>query len=497
MRKVIEPQTKFGQVNIENITIDCKSRDDIPKILLGLQHIYKTPDLRDRIFAILKNIIPERKGANVQGKVDPQNGRPGMEQWKILVLGVLRLGLNSDYDRIQELANNHNTIRQMLGHSGWDDKFYYELQTIKDNLHLFTPEILDEINQEVIYAGHRLLKKTGEPISTRADSFVVETNIHYPTDINLLFDAVRKMIEICMQLSNKQGITTWRQGAYQIRRFKKLYRKIQKTKHSTAKDPEKKLIRQELIKELHQTYITDAKNYITTVQETKIALIIAKCQDKLLIKIDEYIIHAQRQIDQINRRVLLGETIPHKEKVFSIFQPHTEWISKGKAGVSVEFGLPVSIVEDSDGFILYHEVMEKTVDSAITISLAKATKERFSEIVSMSFDKGYHSLPNQKALAEIIDLPVLPRKGRRSKEDQQRESNPEFIHLRRKHSAVESAINALEVHGLDFCPDSGIEGFKRYIALAVVGKNMHQLGAILRKQELVRQRRRRSHLKAA
>lgn len=82
-----------------------------------------------------------------------------MEQWKILVLGVLRLGLNIDYDRLQELANQHSTLRQMLGHSDWADESYYELQTLKDNLSLFTPEILDRINQEVVLAGHQALKK--------------------------------------------------------------------------------------------------------------------------------------------------------------------------------------------------------------------------------------------------------------------------------------------------------------------------------------------------
>ena len=106
------------------------------------------------MFAILAEVVP----AGVNGQADTNTGRPGMEQWKILVLGVLRLGLNADYDRIHELANEHKTIRQMLGHSGWadgeDDR--YGLQTIKDNLRLFTPEILERINQEVVRAGHAL-----------------------------------------------------------------------------------------------------------------------------------------------------------------------------------------------------------------------------------------------------------------------------------------------------------------------------------------------------
>lgn len=158
MRSVIQPQLKFGETDIAAIVLDPKSRDDIPQLLRGLQYIYTEIDLRQRVFAILEEVMPAR--ADGKGKASRQTGRPGMEQWKILVLGVLRLGLNVDYDRIQELANQHKTIRQMLGHSDWLDEQEYELQTIRDNVSLFTPEILDRINQEVINAGHSLLKKT-------------------------------------------------------------------------------------------------------------------------------------------------------------------------------------------------------------------------------------------------------------------------------------------------------------------------------------------------
>ena len=151
MRQVINPQLQFGEVDIGAIELDPKSRDDIPQLLRGLQYIYTTPELRARVFAILQEVVP----AGVNGQADTSTGRPGMEQWKILVLGALRLGLNADYDRIHELANAHKTIRQMLGHSDWaeGEEDRYQLQTIKDNLRLFTPEILDRINQEVVAPG--------------------------------------------------------------------------------------------------------------------------------------------------------------------------------------------------------------------------------------------------------------------------------------------------------------------------------------------------------
>ena len=194
MREIIDPQLKLGEDDIAAIVWIRASRDDIPQLLRGLQHIYTTPQVREPVFAILAEVRPP--GSGEDGKASPETGRPGLSQWAILVLGVLRLGLNADYDRILELANQHTTLRKMLGHADWADDTTYTLQTLKDNVRLFTPELLDRINQEVVGAGHALVKKSpDESLAVRCDSFVVETHVHYPTDINLLYDAVRKAIE--------------------------------------------------------------------------------------------------------------------------------------------------------------------------------------------------------------------------------------------------------------------------------------------------------------
>jgi len=97
MRHVIDAQRQFGQVDIADIVFDPKSRDDIPQLLRGLQHLYTEPAVRERVFASLAEVLPERAGGD--GLASPDTGRPGMPQWTILVLGTLRLGLNADYDR--------------------------------------------------------------------------------------------------------------------------------------------------------------------------------------------------------------------------------------------------------------------------------------------------------------------------------------------------------------------------------------------------------------
>lgn len=146
-----QDEIMLGEIDISQIKIDAKSRDDIPQILRGLQYLYTDTKIREKLFVALEKIIP--------ANVDRANGRPGMSLWRIFVLGVLRLDLNCDYDRLQSLANNYKTLREMLGHGVLEENYYYELQTLKDNVRLLTPEILAEINQVVVESGHKLIKK--------------------------------------------------------------------------------------------------------------------------------------------------------------------------------------------------------------------------------------------------------------------------------------------------------------------------------------------------
>lgn len=326
----------------------------------------------------------------------------------------------------------------------------------------------------------------------RCDSFVVETDVHYPTDINLLFDAVRKMIQIAAVICRDLRMTSWRQYAYNIRYFKKLYRKAQQLKHSTSKDEDKKAQRDQLIINAHKIYIESAEQFIRKAIWT--IEIIESCDPKILGELEGlkyYINRATWQVDLIRRRVIQGEKIPHGDKVFSIFEPHTEWISKGKAGVPQELGLRVCILEDQYGLILHHHVMEKQTDDQITVSMVNAAQSKFPNLRGCSFDKGFYSPYNKEVLRKKLDILVLPKKGKLNKIEREEETSAIFVQTKRKHSAVESAINALENHGLDQCPDYGIVGFKRYVSLSVLARNLQIIGHHIQQKELRRIQRRR------
>ena len=114
--------------------------------------------------------------------------------------------------------------------------------------------------------------------------------------------------------------------------------------------------------------------------------------------IEGLVAHARRQIDQVERRLLRGETIPHEEKVFSIFEEHTRWVSKGKAGTPVELGVPVALIEDQYQFVLHHEVLWQGSDVDVAVPLVQAAQARYAELRACSFDRGFHR-PGQSGRA--------------------------------------------------------------------------------------------------
>lgn len=488
MRKIINLQMEFWKKDIADIEFDPQSRDEIPKLLIGLQHIYRTTAIREEVANVLKHIVPRK---------NHQTGRPGMDLWKILVLGTLRLNCNWDYDKVQEIANNHHKVRQMLGHAETDFDSRYPLQTIRDNLPLLSPTVLDQINQIVVKAGHSLITtKQSQQLRGSCDSFVVETDVHFPTDVNLLFDATRKMIELIAVICSEIGVTAWRQSHHNMMKAKGLLRQIQKLKHSTSKDDTKRAKRDKLIADAHLHYSDVCLGFMLRVKGTIAILrdlsLLSPSQDFRLMRIEEYVSHAERQIDQIRRRVVLDEKIPHAEKVFSLFEPHTEWISKGKAGVRQELGLAVCVLKDQYGFILHHRVLERQTDVKVAVNVTQGAKDRFPNLTGCSYDKGFYSPDNRRQLGDILDCVVLPKKGRLSAKDKDVEQSEEFTEYRRKHSAVESSINALENHGLDCCRDHGIGGFKRYVALSVVARNIQIMGHLIQQKERRRQQRRKA-----
>lgn len=277
-----------------------------------------------------------------------------------------------------------------------DEDEQYRLQTIKDNVQLFTPQVLDGINQIVVKAGHRELGVEEAALAGRCDSFVVETDVDYPTDTKLLVDAIRQVIQLSGQAAAEHGLSGWRQYEYNYRCIRTLYRRAQKLTPSRSKDEAKIEARRGQIILAHEALMERCEHFLERAKGTVEELRAIPWSAKSGEEIERFIAHAERQLDQIRRRVIEGEKIPHEEKVFSVFEEHTEWISKGKAGVPVELGLRVCIVEDTLGFVLHHQVLEKQTEEKVAVAMVKAAQARFPTLDQCSFDKGFYTADNRE-----------------------------------------------------------------------------------------------------
>lgn len=350
----------------------------------------------------------------------------------------------------------------------------------------FSPKMfLKKIHSEVVNVGYEFCGIEG-PVDSRADSFVLESNVHFPSDTGLMLDGISSLIRLVKNACQKYGLPGWREHKSLFKKIKRLRRLCQLSKKSTSKKDE--VIAKKQIEQSHlsQDYATAVAKVIAKAQASLAEIKKHPNSLKISEKIEFFIAETKKASNQLIRRVVNGEKIPHSEKTFSLHESYTEWISKGKAGVAQELGVRVAIVEGDKGFILHWNTMFNNTDDKIAVSLMEETKALFPTLKSGSFDKGFYTPQNGPDLKKVLDVVILPKKGKMNAEEKAEASTPEYRHLRSYHSRIESAINCLENHGLDRCRDKGKDAFENYVALAVVARNILQIGLLVR-EKLIRE----------
>ncbi len=160
----------------------------------------------------------------------------------------------------------------------------------------------------------------------------------------------------------------------------------------------------------YMDYLKHCNHIIVKGQTTLSLLGKRSIDDNSLEQLNWFIQQGARQIHLIIRRVFEDQVIPHNEKIFSLFEPHTEWISKGKARVPVELGLRVCVLQDQFGFTLHHCVMVRETDEQMAVPMAKEAQQRFPSMNQISYDKGFWSPDNLSDLNAFLDRTLLPKK---------------------------------------------------------------------------------------
>lgn len=468
MRQSYSNQLRMDCVSIENVPLNLDCRHEIIPLLAGLQHVYSDVELRQLVTNLIGNDV------NSESRTDI--GRTGYSYWQIAVLGIVRLGCNLNYDQLQDLCENHRALRGILGVGEWDST-RFGFKRIRDSLSLIKPSTLEAISQLIVQLGQNLHGAARD--SVRADSFVIETNIHYPTESSLIWDGLRKLLPVSQELASSLKLKGWRQWRHQLKQIKQDVREIARL--SASEDPK-------VIARVYPAYgkllkrVGSLLDRIRNLQKVAEKSPLDATQDLQSKQVKHWYSLTSRVVDTAFRRTQLGEKVPNADKLFSIFESHTQLYRRGKAGQPNQFGRMVMVYEDAAGFISHYYLMGRNeLDSQVVVEQTQiAQRKHEGQIADASFDRGYYSPDNQTRLESIVTHPCLPPRHRNQYAQWLKQASDRLQESRKRHSGIESAIGALQSgNGLSRCRDRGEEGLARYLGFAVLARNLHVLGKLL------------------
>jgi IS5 family transposase len=286
-------------------------------------------------------------------------------------------------------------------------------------------------------------------------------------------------------LAEEHSLPGWRQHQHLLTNVKDLVRRIGRAARAKKlgadrfKPGYEKLLTlaEDLLKRARQ--LLQARAFQIGIADLDMLTAVAGSPEKELL---HYVQLTQKVCGTARRRVLLGETVPNEDKIFSIFEPHTELIIRGKQPDPIQYGHKVLVIEDAVGFICHYEVMGNGVlDQDVVVPvMSKLQKRLGGKIERASFDRAFHTPANQEKLAELVTHPCIPKKGQTLGRQQQEDATVEFRQARQNHPGVESAIGALQCgNGQERCRDRSKRGYERYVGLGILGRNLHVLGKLL------------------
>ena len=477
MRIPHQEQLRLDCPPVDQVELNYECRAAMIPILRGLQHLYSRSDFRNQALELV--------GKDILGDAAPDVGRDGMSFWQVLVLAAVRLGCNFTYDQLQDLAENHRALLQVMQVGSWEEASF-DWRRIRDNLCKVRPETIDKINELIVSAGHELQPTAAERV--RGDSFVAETNVHWPTESSLILDGLTKILLLAPAFAKALGVAGWRQ-------HKSLLRKAQQAARAIVRVRKGKNFQQRLQCAYQQLF-----DIVELVLPRTQALLDASMGSLPIDSDGSPEMESCKKFQELvywhsvtshlygtaRRRILEGEQVPNDDKLFSVFEPDTELIKRGKVPQPIEFGHSVLVVEDGAGFICHYRVLPlRTDDRSVLIPEMEQLQARLGGRIRVaSFDRGFHSPENQEKLAELLTHPCLPMPGAKQSARQEAQASVEFREARQRHSGIESAIGALQAgNGLERCRDHSSIGFKRYVALGILGRNIWVLGKMLLAQE--------------
>jgi IS5 family transposase len=336
----------------------------------------------------------------------------------------------------------------------------------------FLSKAFGSLSEETWQAMNRALSRyatkenkiTGEKL--RLDTTVYETNIHYPTDGSLLWDSFRTLARILKRVQKEFPEPEFRHR-YHVKKVKKLSYFIARNGRSKNKSKRRK------VKRVYRTLIGRVRWIVGVAEEI---LHMFEWDNSQAKELAHYIALVHRIIDQAEKRVFEGIILPANEKVYSLFEEHTELLIRGKARKPVEFGHKVLLAQTKEKFIHHYEVLPRQRNDAELLEPTITTHERlFGEAPDvLATDKGfYKSMEQIENLEETIETVSIGKKGRRTPEQRARERTEAFAAGQRFRAGCEGSISVLKrVFKLGLCLFKGFKNYAASVGCAVFCHNL-------------------------
>jgi IS5 family transposase len=429
----------------------------------------------DTIFQDVKSDLAQRYPNTLT------RGRHSTPVEVILRMLVVKHLYSWSYEKTENFVSDSITLRQFC-------RVY--LNPVPDDTtlikwaNLIQPETLHCLLDHVVVLAHRRKVTRGRKL--RTDGTAVESNIHYPTDSSLLVDGVRvlgrnlsRARKVVESASTQVGQVAKKTFRNRLRSARNTARQISNaTRKRSQEAKEQSCVAYQKLVDITQKSVKQAQRVVEVLQE-----VATDEAEALRAQLEHFVPLVEQTIDQTIRRVFEGEKVPAREKIVSIFEPHTDIIRRGKKDRPVEFGHKVWFDEVDGGIVSNYRVLDGNPkdDSQWAPSLRRHQELFGRPPDQASGDRGLYS-PGNESLAKTMGVQrvILPKPGYRSEQRQQHEKQRWFRRGRRYHQGVEGRISVLKRrHGLDRCLYHGPDGFERWIGWGLIAHNLLKFGTTL------------------
>ena len=413
-----------------------------------------------------------------RGLKKSRTGRRGLTAAQVLLSWILMRIKNWDYRELAERIRDGITLRLFT-------RFYSHAVPKHDAFsrghRRLSAELIQSLNQHLVQAAVQDGLEDGEAL--RGDTTVVETDIHHPTDASLLWDTVRVITRSLQQLRELVP--------HQLPRYPKrtraAKRRMQELQRMTASQREHQQVPKyrELIGIAEEALKNGRHAVEATTQESG-------CQtasdvwmiEELRKQITDFCQLGDRVVAQARRRVIHNEQVPTAEKIYSIFEPHTALIKRGKAGKPIEFGHKIYLAETRTGLITQYWVLDgNPSDEDHVLKSVRSHKTMFGRAPKLyANDRGSYSPDNVKGCEqEGVDCVCIPQRGgKKAAERETLEHTAEFKQGQRFRAGIEGRISVLfRGRGMKRCLASGRRGLELLVGLAVLANNLLRIAALL------------------